>query len=125
MPVQHLKLPNAQIVEELNFKKAISDRERWEEELNRSKSTGAKFQKFYTETKLYYTNWKIGSDCNEILFINSGSVNVRVNDVLLVPNTSLRITGNAGEIDTTQYIVGFPTPNDPNNQITVLRKLYI
>jgi hypothetical protein len=86
---------------------------------------GTAYIKYYTETKLYFTNYKVSSDCNEILFINTGTENVTVNDILLVPNTSLRISGNVMEVDTTQYYIKFPTADNTGNTLTVLRKLYV
>jgi hypothetical protein len=107
------------------FDKRMSERERYNQENSISKSTGRTFQKFYVETKIFTTNNKILSDCNDITFYNTGSVNVIVNDLTLIPNQTLQISGNAGEIDTTQYTFTFPTPNDPANQITILRKLFV
>jgi len=46
-------------------------------------------------------------------------------DVPLQPNQSLRISGNRGEIDTTQYQLAFATPINVGNQLIVIRKLYI
>ena len=109
----------------LAYNKRMSDRERYEQENNISKSTGQSFQKYYVETKVYYTTANIGSDCNEITFINGGTTALVIADVPLQPNQSLRISGNRGEIDTTQYQLAFATPINTGNLLIVIRKLYI
>ena len=109
----------------LAYNKRASDRARYEQENSVSKSTGQAFQKYYVETKVFYTTANIGSECNEITFINSGTTALVIADVPLQPNQSLRISGNRGEIDTTQYQLAFATPINTGNQLIVIRKLYI
>ena len=109
----------------LAYNKQASDRARYEAENGVSKSTGQPFQKYYVETKVFYTTANIGSECNEITFINGGTTALVIADVPLQPNQSLRITGNRGEIDTTQYQLAFATPINTGNLLIVLRKLYI
>lgn len=109
----------------LKYDKRANERAMYEAENTISKSTGGVFQKYYVETKVYYTTANIGSQCNEITFINSGTTALVVADVPLQPNQSLRISGNRGEIDTTQYQLSFTTPINTGNQLIVIRKLYI
>ena len=123
--IKHMRQVSPKVVTKVNFPDRPSQREMYENELGRSKTTGVLFQKFYTETKLYFTNFKIGSDCNEIIFINQGTTTLSINDVALVPQQSLVISGWTNEIDTTQYNVLFPTPNNVGNRLVVIRKLYI
>jgi hypothetical protein len=129
MKPQHLKINiQDQVASDklkLAYNKQASDRARYEAENSVSKSTGQAFQKYYVETKVFYTTANIGSDCNEITFINNGTTNLNVADVPLGPNQSLRISGNRGEIDTTQYTLTFATPVNTGNQLIVIRKLYI
>ena len=99
----------------LAYNKQASDRARYEQENSVSKSTGQAFQKYYIETKVFYTTANIGSECNEITFINSGTTALVIADVPLQPNQSLRISGNRGEIDTTQYQLAFANGGDQNN----------
>ena len=120
---EHLKLYE-QSDNKIKIQQQLNDRQRYEQENSVSKSTGRLFQKFYIETKVFYTSQNIGSDCNDITFINSGTTNFTIMDVLLLPNQSLRISGNAGEIDTTQYILTFDTLISTGNLCTVIRKLY-
>lgn len=127
MPVQHLKIHTAEVDEKIKvrYDKQISDRQQYEQLNSVSRSTGRPFQKFYIETKFFYTSQKISSDCNDITFWNQGTTNVTIDGNLLYPNQSLRIQGNVGEIDTTQYDVVFATYSNVGNKLAVLRKLYI
>ena len=129
MTPQHLKINIQDEISadqlRLKYNKQISERARYDAENSVSRSTGQPFQKYYIETKVYYTTANIGSDCNEITFINGGTTALVVADVPLQPNQSLRISGNRGEIDTTQYQLSFNTPVNTGNLLFVLRKLYI
>lgn len=109
----------------LAYTKQRSDRARYEQENSFSKSTGQPLQKYYVETKVFYTTANIGSDCNDITFINGGTTNLVIADIPLLPNQSLRISGNRGEIDTTQYQLTFASPINTGNLLICLRKLYI
>jgi len=109
----------------LAYTKQANERSKYEMENKFSKSTGEAYQKYYVETKVFYTTANIGSDCNDITFINSGTTNLVIGEVPLLPNQSLRISGNRGEIDTTQYQLTFATPINTGNQLIVIRKLYI
>jgi hypothetical protein len=120
---EHLKLYE-QSETKIKFQQQLNDRQRYEQENSVSKSTGRSFQKFYIETKVFYTSQNIESDCNDITFINQGTTNFTIMDVLLLPNQSLRITGNNGEIDTTTYILTFDTLISTGNLCTVIRKLF-
>jgi hypothetical protein len=129
MTPQHLKINIQDEISadklKLAYNKQRSDRAMYEQENSISKSTGQAFQKYYVETKVYYTTANIGSECNEITFINNGTTALVIADVPLQPNQSLRISGNRGEIDTTQYQLAFATPINTGNQLIVIRKLYI
>ena len=109
----------------LAYTKQASERARYEQEKKFSKSTGQPYQRYYVETKVYYTTANIGSECNDITFINGGTTNLVIADVPLLPNQSLRISGNRGELDTTQYQLSFATPINTGNLLIVIRKLYI
>jgi len=106
------------------YTKELSDREKLEK-INNIDRQGRPYQKYYIETKIIYQSQKIQSDCNDITFINQGTTNVNVADVLLLPNQSLRISGNRGELDSTQYTIVFATPISTGNYLTILRKLYV
>jgi len=80
-------------------------------------------QKYITETKLFYANNQTDSNCNSIIFINTGSVNVTVDNVLLQPSQSLAIDGNKDEILVKVYQFNFAAGSNP--QLTVVFKRYV
>lgn len=129
MKVQHMKIGIEEEITsdklKLAYNKKLNERAMYEQENKFSKSTGQPYQRYYVETKVFYTTANIGSDCNDITFINSGTTNLVIAEVPLLPNQSLRISGNRGEIDTTQYQLTFATPINTGNQLIVIRKLYI
>lgn len=112
------------MAQNITIRSELTDRQKWELSNDYSKSSGRLFQKFYIETKIFNTSSKVYSDCNAIIFINTGTTNVNVNDVIIAPSQKLTLSGNFAEIDTTQYQITFANPIDPNNQVTILRKLY-
>jgi hypothetical protein len=120
---EHLKLYE-QSEAKIKFQRQLNDRQRYEQENSMSLSTGRAFQKFYVETKVFYSSQNIESNCNDITFINQGTTNFTIMDVLILPNQSLRITGNTGEIDTTTYTLTFDTSISTGNLCTVIRKLF-
>ena len=120
---EHLKLYE-QSEAKIKFQRQLNDRQRYEQENSMSLSTGRAFQKFYVETKVFYISQNIESNCNDITFINQGTTNFTIMDVLILPNQSLRITGNTGEIDTTTYTLTFDTSISTGNLCTVIRKLF-
>ena len=125
--VQHLKVEVADKLKAKFPEYGISKQEQWRqqyEKVNSISANGKVFQKYYIEVKQFYTSQKVSSDCNDITFINTGSTNVRVQNILLVPNQQLNIAGNEGEIDTTQYDIFFTTLISTGNELTVIRKLY-
>ena len=126
MNINHLKIHAAEQEDALKVKydQGLTNRQQYELQNTVSKSTGRPFQKFYIETKFYYTSQAVSSDCNDITFWNQGTTNVEVDGNLLYPNQSLRIQGNIGEIDTTQYNIVFATLISTGNKLAVLRKLY-
>ena len=106
------------------YTKKVSERQMYENENTISKSTGRPFQKYYIEVKNYYTTAKISSQCNEMTFINLGSNAVMISGVPLLQNQSLKISGNAGEIDTTEYDLSFAISISNNNNLVIIRKLF-
>ena len=77
----------------------------------------------------YQTSQYIESNCSDITFINSGLTNVYINGFLLVPNASIGFTAQFNEIDTTKYLINFPT--DPitekstNNELSIIKKVFV
>jgi hypothetical protein len=65
----------------------------------------------------------VTSNCNEITFINLGTNNVTINNTLtLQPTQSLSISGNACEVDVTNYNVNFN--NSVGSNLIVIRKFF-
>lgn len=109
----------------VQYPEQLTDRQLYERGNSISKADGKPYQKYYTEMKQYYTNAKVSSECNAITFVNVGSQAVQVDEIVLQQGQQLKIEGNRGEIDTTQYIITFPTSVNVNNNIVVIRKLYV
>ena len=80
-------------------------------------------QRYITETKIFVANSQTDSNCNSIIFINSGSVNVTVDNVVLAPNQTLSIDGNKDEINVKVYEFNFAAGSNP--QLTIIFKRYI
>jgi hypothetical protein len=80
-------------------------------------------RQYITETKLFYSNNQTDSNCNSIIFINSGGVNVTVDNVVLAPNQTLAIDGNRDEMNVKVYEFNFAAGSNP--QLTVVFKRYI
>jgi hypothetical protein len=109
----------------VRYQKQQSDRQQYEAEMDRSKSTGSVIQKYYVEFKNFYVSQKVSSNCNDITFINLGSNPVTLDGAItLQQNQSLQISGNINEMDTTEYDVRFSAYQSPNNNLLVIRKLY-
>jgi hypothetical protein len=126
MNPKHLGINQPQnIVESLQYVQPLTERQKLEIENRISKADGKPYQRYYVDMQQYFTNEKIYSDCNSILFINTGTQAVNIQGVVLQQTQSLEIQGNRGEIDTTQYIISFPTPNNTGNNLTVVRKIYV
>ncbi len=117
--------PSQNTVESLQYVQPLTERQKFEIENRISKADGKPYQRYYVDMQQYFTNEKIYSDCNSILFINTGTQSVNIQGVVLQQTQSLEIQGNRGEIDTTQYIISFPTPNNAGNNLTVVRKIYV
>lgn len=129
MKVQHLAVRVEDKIQadqlRLKYQKKLTDREMYDLERSKSKSTGADLQQFYVEFKNYYNSQQISSNCNDITFLNLGTNPVVIGGVVtLVQNQSLQISGNINEIDTTEYQIQFSAYASPNNNLVVIRKIY-
>lgn len=79
-------------------------------------------QRYYTEVLQYTSNYNLQSHCNAISFTNTGTTIAYINKYALAIGATLNISGNFGEIDTTEYKLNFPANT---GEITVIRKIYI
>lgn len=80
-------------------------------------------QKYYNDISIYQIGQYIISDCADITFYNTGTSNVNVNGVILLPNQTIQFSANVNEIDTTKYYFFFD--NTGVNSCTIIRKLYV
>lgn len=79
-------------------------------------------QQYYTETRVYYNNGVVPSNCNSIIFVNTGTNPVSVDGLTLQPNQSFAITGNENEINTRSYDISFSGAG--SNGLSVIKKIY-
>ena len=70
------------------------------------------------------TSQYVESNCNSLVFINKGTSNVTIENVLLFPSQSLAIDGNLTEYTNQRFFVNFGTSTTGNNCV-ILRKRYI
>jgi len=79
--------------------------------------------KYITETKIFSANGQTDSQCNTILFINTGTDAVNIDGLVLQTNQSLEIQGNVNEINIKTYNFLFATSVAP--QLTIIFKRYV
>jgi hypothetical protein len=80
-------------------------------------------QRYYNDISIYQIGQYILSDCADITFLNTGTSNVNVNGIILLPNQSLVFSANQDEIDTTKYSMFFVGAGAQS--CTVIRKYYV
>lgn len=81
-------------------------------------------QNYITETKVFYVNSQTESNCNTILFVNTGSSTVTIDGFSLTAGQSLSILGNRGELNVKTYAFTFD-PADQKTSLTVIYKRYV
>ena len=80
-------------------------------------------RQYITETKIYVQNGQTPSQCNSILFINTGGDAVSIDGVILQPLQSWEISGNRDEMNVKTYPFTFITTISP--QLTIIFKRYV
>lgn len=80
-------------------------------------------RKYITETKIVYSNIQVDSNCNSIIFFNTGTSNVFVDNIKITPGTSINIAGNRDEILIKVYDILFIAPG--TNALTIIYKRYV
>lgn len=90
---------------------------------NRYIKSQAKYQKFITETKIFVQGGQTDSNCNALLFINTGIDPVNVDGLVLNQNQSWSIEGNFNEMLIKVYSFSFITQNSP--ALTIIYKRYV
>jgi hypothetical protein len=83
----------------------------------------SKCVQYTTETKIFVQTGSTDSNCNSLLFVNTGIPAVFVDGVELQQGQQLRIDGNENEICVKTYYFTFATGTNP--QLTVVFKKYI
>lgn len=80
-------------------------------------------RQYITETKILTDNTTVDSNCNTIVFFNTGTSNVFVDGIKITPGTSFTVLGNENEMNIKYYSILFQAPG--NNQITIVYKRYV
>jgi len=78
---------------------------------------------YVTESKIFFQTGSSPSNCNSILFVNTGTVNVTVDGLQLVPNQSFQVDGNQNEINVKTYYFTFAASSGA--ALTIIYKKYI
>ena len=78
---------------------------------------------YITETKIFTQNGSTDSNCNSILFVNTGSVNVTIENLVLQPSQSWSIEGNRDEMCVKVFYFNFDTGANPG--LTAIFKRYV
>jgi hypothetical protein len=79
--------------------------------------------KHYTPVFIAYnTAQSIPTDCNSIIFINSGTTNAVIENVILAPSQSFVIDGNELEYTTTTLQINFSGTGQ--NNLIVVKKIF-
>jgi hypothetical protein len=81
-------------------------------------------RKFLIDNLTYQDNQQIASDCQDLLFVNSGTVPLTINAGLkLFAGQYIAFNANVGEMDKTKYNCVFDN-SAGKKQLTVFRKKY-
>ena len=79
--------------------------------------------KHYTPVFIAYnTDQSIPTDCNSIIFINSGTTNAVIENVILAPSQSFVIDGNELEYTTATLQINFTGAGQ--NNLIVVKKIF-
>ncbi len=70
-------------------------------------------------------NGQYQANCNMCDWFNQGTTNVRINQRLLLPKTGFAVIAFPGEVDRTNYVIDFETPNVQGNQLLLTVKKYV
>jgi hypothetical protein len=78
--------------------------------------------KYITETKIVTINGQVDSNCNTIIFLNTGANNVFVDGIRITPGTSFAVTGNYNEMNIKTYSIQF---TGGIGSLTIIYKRYV
>ena len=80
-------------------------------------------KKYITETKVFNVSGQTDSNCNSLIFVNTGTTSVTIDGFTLTPNQSWNITGYTNEMNVKVYSFNFSGTG--TNQLTALFKRYV
>lgn len=80
-------------------------------------------RQYITETKIFTSGSQTDSNCNSLLFVNTGTDPVNIDGLVLQPSQSWAIEGNQDEILIKVYSFSFTGSTGPN--LTVIFKRYL
>lgn len=80
-------------------------------------------QQFRNEFTQYTQNTIVKGNCNSITFVNTGTIDVQINQFILTPDAQLTLGGNIGEIDVTDYTINFQGAT--TGVVSVIKKIYL
>lgn len=80
-------------------------------------------QHYITETKIFVLSGQTDSNCNSLLFINTGLDPVSIDGLVLQPNQSWSIEGNRMEMNIKTYSFNFLS--NLGTGLTVIYKRYV
>jgi len=83
-------------------------------------------QNYKIDILTYHSNNQVNSKCADITFQNTGTSTVTINNGFeLTSGSSLAISANENEEDNTIYTFYFNSNSVTDNNLIVLRKIYI
>jgi len=82
-------------------------------------------QDYEIETVQYGAGQYIPSNCNTIMFTNTGVGTIYIDKLPLIPNTTMVIDGNVNEKCVHQFNLEMQSPFLAGQQCTITRKIYI
>lgn len=80
-------------------------------------------RRYTTDTKVFLVNGQADTECNSVIFYNTGTNPVQIDGVVLQQGQQLRIEGNENEILVKIY--PFQFSGSGVNELTVIYKRYL
>lgn len=80
-------------------------------------------QQYITETKIFFQSGSTPTNCNSVLFVNTGTTTINIEGLILTPAQSWNIDGNENEINVKTYYFTFSGVG--TNALTVIFKRYL
>lgn len=84
-----------------------------------------KLQKYITETKVFYLSGQTPTNCNSIIFYNTGTSKIIIDGIPLAQGQQVVITGSWCEILVKQYSFEFNKTAESRNELTIIYKKYV